>query len=355
MCSGIRMVHAVCLVSVSCAQLGLIGNANGQQYQQQGYDGQYQQQPQQYQQPGQPQYQQQQYQGPSGGLPPNSGAPNPFRATYAQKEQSFSPTVYRDAGGGNLKKQTIQQKDMKKAVVIFYGDWCPHCDTLLASFAQYMGLLRQHGINVIFVHVPQGDKLGKQPTADDYNQAVQKVTVHGIALDGSTAYVAIVADQATLAKTGITGLPVLLILKNGKEQFRGIGQDAIQQMNLGDPVTQGQFLEIFKAADESDDSDKKGDGQKGKGKGGAKGKGKGSEGTGDSSGSFKKPKIPEANFWTEMFNKINAEGLCAVAAPPPTSKPGTQTPAPPAPQKKAHRVHNHKKGKENCPVCRLPK
>ncbi|MDR2458560.1 MAG: DsbA family protein [Holosporales bacterium] len=235
---------------------------------------------------------------------------------YAALEQGgtdFLPTVFIN-DSGTFKMQTPKQDDMKKAIVVFYSVACPHCDTLLATLAPHVGKLKKEGIKLIFMNVPAGDKLqGQQPpTMEEYNQAVSKVTAHGITIDGNNTQVVVVADVATLSKNGITGLPVMMVIKKSVEQSRGIGQDAIQKVKFGDPATFSQLQAVFNDVDENERDTRK----KQKGADTSGGKSKGKQATKDTS-------VPRginrelAREWTTILNSECSRSLPGATNIPP--------------------------------------
>jgi hypothetical protein len=152
-------------------------------------------------------------------------------------------------------QQTLARNDIKKAIIVFYSVACPHCDTLLATLAPYISKLKKAGINLILMNVPAGDKLGQTPTTDEYDQAVSKVTAHGIKVNGKSVKVVVVADVATLSQNGITGLPVMMVIKESVEQSRAIGKGAIQKVNFGDAETFSQLQAVFNDVSKSEDED----------------------------------------------------------------------------------------------------
>jgi thiol-disulfide isomerase/thioredoxin len=263
------------------------------------------------------QYQEQQAQDPFG-----AGQP------YAAPEHGgteFLPTVFIN-DGGTFKKQTPKQNDMRKVIVIFYSVACPHCDTLFATLAPHVGKLKSEGVKLIFMNVPAGDKLqGQQPpTAEEYNQAVSKVTAHGITIDGNNAQVVVVADVATLSKNGITGLPVMMVIKKSVEQFRGVGLSAIQKVNFGDPTTFSQLQAVFNDVDENEDDARKK--QKGTDKSGGKFPGKGKQATKDTTAVPRGVNRDLAKEWTAILNSECSQSLPGVANAIPQPASGKKAP-----------------------------
>jgi len=182
---------------------------------------------------------------------------NIFLEYYAKQGDDFTASVYYNESQ-KLNKRDISFDDLKKAIVIFSGDWCPYCHNFLTNFSQYINTLNSKGINIIIVNVPSIDKLRNfvPPTIDDYNEVKSKLESYGINFSSMTR-LAILGEKATLARNGIEGLPVFIAIKNGKEYFRGIGQSGVSKLQLSDQTVLKQFLEIWDEKVEQSDSDKK--------------------------------------------------------------------------------------------------
>ena len=67
--------------------------------------------------------------------------------------------------------------------------------------------------------------------------------------------VVLLGDRNVLTKAGVSGLPVFLAVKNSKEYFRGVGDNGVSKLKLGDKNVWKQFLEIF--GDNKQKADKK--------------------------------------------------------------------------------------------------
>ncbi|MDR1365172.1 MAG: redoxin domain-containing protein [Holosporales bacterium] len=156
--------------------------------------------------------------------------------------------------GDTFAKQAIQ---LKRAIVIFYAINCPYCDNLFAALANHIESLKKAGIDVVFVNVPAPDRLqaGQPPTADEYKQAVEKVTARNISLDGSKTFVVALADASTLSKLSITGLPVMFAMIDSVEKARKVGQEATQTFNNADEVK--RFIALFGSVTEEDTKSEK--------------------------------------------------------------------------------------------------
>ena len=170
---------------------------------------------------------------------------NTFLEYYSRQGSEFSPLIY--VQESSLSKQYINHEDLKKSVVVFFGDWCPHCDSFLKSFSKNVELLRLAGVKVIFINVPSIERLKnwKEPTVDEFNVAENKIASYGIKLSHRDVFVGLLGDRVTLAKSGVEGLPVVLAIKEGKEYFRGVGESGVNKLNLSDQAILKQFLQIW--------------------------------------------------------------------------------------------------------------
>lgn len=179
------------------------------------------------------------------GSPKTPKETNMFLEYYSRQGAEFGSSLY--VQEASLSKQNISQDDLKKAVVVFFGDWCPHCDSFLKSFSKNVELLRLAGVNVIFINVPSIDRLKnwKEPTVDEFNAAENKIASYGIKLSNKKVFVGLLGDRITLAKSGIEGLPVVIAVKDGREYFRGVGESGVSKLNLSDQAVLKQFLEIW--------------------------------------------------------------------------------------------------------------
>lgn len=170
---------------------------------------------------------------------------NIFLEYYAKQGSEFSASVFRREKN-NLVKQDVSYDDLKKSVVIFFGDWCPHCHKFLTEFSRYIGTLGKSGVNVILLHVPSVDRLRnwQDPTIQDYQSVIQTLNSYGISA-ASNVRILLLGDRTTLSRMGISGLPVFLAVKNSKEYFRGVGDSGVSGLKLSDPTILKQFLEIW--------------------------------------------------------------------------------------------------------------
>ena len=171
---------------------------------------------------------------------------NIFLEYYAKQGSNFSAPVFFFENNALIKRD-ISFDDLKKSVVIFFGDWCPHCHKFLTEFSKHIATLAKNGINVIFLHVPSIEKLRnwQDPTLQDYQAVVQKLSSYGISASASNVKVVLLGDRLSLSQLGISGLPVFIAVKNAKEYFRGVGDSGVSKLQLSDPNILKQFLEIW--------------------------------------------------------------------------------------------------------------
>ena len=179
---------------------------------------------------------------------------NIFLEYYAKQGSAFSASVFKQENGA-LVKRDISYDDLKKTVVIFFGDWCPHCHRFLTDFSKYIGTLTAKGIKIMLLNVPSVERLKtwQDPTSQDYQNALQKVQSYGINPSSGVELV-LLGERTTLAKTGVSGLPVFIAVKDAKEYFRGVGDKGVSKLQLSDANVLKQFLEIW--GDDSKDSAK---------------------------------------------------------------------------------------------------
>ena len=185
---------------------------------------------------------------------------------------------------GELKKKAISSSDLKKAVVIFFGEWCPHCNQFLTQFARHISLLESAGISVILVDVPTIERLKnwQDPNVDEFNAAENKIASYNIPLSHKGIYVTMIGSREILAECGVEGLPVLVAVKDGKEMFRTSGSSAMQKMDLNNNNVLQQFLSIWTDKQDNDnatDTDKKTEAKNKKSKSGSHSKVKSSSKT----------------------------------------------------------------------------
>ncbi len=145
------------------------------------------------------------------------------------------------------KMQQLSQDKLKKAVIFFFGVWCVACEALLKKFAATIDFLRLYGVNVVFVAIPQPDSMKnwKEPTMDDYKAAETKLASYGIDLSYKKIQLVMLGDKVTLAKNGIEGLPVVIVVKNGKESFRTYGDQAVKAFNLSEDANLKGLLGVW--------------------------------------------------------------------------------------------------------------
>ncbi|MDR3224231.1 MAG: redoxin domain-containing protein [Holosporales bacterium] len=259
-----------------------------------------------------------------------SAADNTFLEFYSRQNTDFSVSVFFKEAG-KLVKRDISVDDQQKAVIVFFGEWCPHCDQFLASFGPHISKLTTRGIKIFFICVPPvgGLKNWKDPTMTEYQSAATKITNHGISLSANVRVV-MLGSRVVLAKTGIEGLPVVLAVKKSKEKFRGVGKSVTKKMDFTDQAILNQFFEIW----EEDESDVPKDVQKGnaqKTHKNAPGRFNGRKSGVSENQSKNKINLEAARIATEL---LNSPDLCSIRQQPPPPLPQD------APVVQAHEIHN---------------
>ena len=176
---------------------------------------------------------------------------NPFLEYYSKQGSEFAAKVYYQ-NGKNLALEQISHDDLKKAVVVFFGEWCPHCDNFLKIFSKQLEFLRLYKVNVIFIHVPSIDRLKDYEkelsfkyTPDEFNQAENKISAYGINLSKKKTNVALLGDRVSLGKNGIEGLPVVIAIRDGKECFRAVGENTSAKLDFSNEEVLKNFLAIW--------------------------------------------------------------------------------------------------------------
>ena len=173
---------------------------------------------------------------------------NKFFDNYPYKGTVFSLSVY----NSGLQKMRLDSARLKKAVIIFFGDWCPACGQFIPQFAQNINALVAAGVKIIFVWVPPQNRLTvstwQVPTQQDYSDASNKLTSLGVHLDSSVELM-LLGELDELRKNGIDSLPVLLAVNNSKEVFRGGADNSLDKVNFTDQNSLTQFLELWQHVD----------------------------------------------------------------------------------------------------------
>ena len=187
---------------------------------------------------------------------------NMFLEYYPKQGSDFAASVYYNEGG-RMVKRDISYDRLRKTFVVFWGDWCPHCQRFLTEFSKYAETLKSKGVKLVFIDVPSEDNLKNwhEPTVDDYNTAKERITSYGINLSSGIELV-MLGERAALARSGIEGLPVAIAIRDAHEYFRGVGNAGTSKLQLSNPDVLRQFLEIWDdenldIADTSDTSDEK--------------------------------------------------------------------------------------------------
>lgn len=170
---------------------------------------------------------------------------NIFLGYYAKQGNDFSMSVFYNENG-NLVKRNISYDDLQKTVVIFFGNWCPHCHKFLTGFAKDISKITEKGVKVILISVPSVEKLKNwnDPTTQDYNTTISGLNSWGIN-PSTNVEIVLLGDRVALSKAGVSGLPVFIAVKQAKEYFRGVGSAGVAKINLSDPNILKQFLDIW--------------------------------------------------------------------------------------------------------------
>lgn len=213
---------------------------------------------------------------------------NPFLINYARKNKRFSATVYKMDKNGRLHRSQLDSKSLRKAIIIFFGDWCPHCAHFLTSFVKYINQLTASGIKIIFIGVPSIERIQnwQSPTISDYNESQQKLQSFGInpeqlsqnakseyeqakqqkknkqkhnsdvlTLNMPAVELVLLGDNSVLDNNAIDSLPTMLAINNGTEQFRGGADNSLDVVNFENPISMQQFKEIWYEQDDDDDEE----------------------------------------------------------------------------------------------------
>ena len=172
-------------------------------------------------------------------------ATNIFLEYYAKQGNDFSMTVFYNENG-NLVKRNISYDDLQKTVVIFFGNWCPHCHKFLTGFSKDINKITEKGIKIILINVPSVERLKNwiDPTIQDYNTTINGLNSWGIT-PSKNVEIVLLGDRVALSKAGVSGLPVFLAVKQAKEYFRGVGSAGVAKIQLSEPRVLKQFLDIW--------------------------------------------------------------------------------------------------------------
>ena len=205
----------------------------------------------------------------------NNRQNNPFLNNYARKNKRFSATVCRlEKGKSKLSRPTtLDSKTLKKAVVIFFGDWCPNCARFLTGLSKYLNQLVQDGIRIIFIGVPSPETLQdwRSPKITDYNSAKEKLRSYNIVLEqldpkgydsngnpksnNRKVELVLLGDEDVLNRNAIDSLPTMLVIRDSNEQFRGSSDNSLDIVNFESPSAMQQFKEIWNEEDADDEDD----------------------------------------------------------------------------------------------------
>ncbi|MDR0695506.1 MAG: redoxin domain-containing protein [Holosporales bacterium] len=171
---------------------------------------------------------------------------NKFLEYYSKQGADVSVSGFFMTPAG-LAKRNLSSSDLKKAVIVFFGDWCPHCERFLGRFSGQLHRLTKKGIKIIFIGVPSVETLKKEwkdPTNEEYKVYASKLQNHNIKIADNVMLCAL-GDRVTLGRESIEGLPAVLAVKDGKEQYRGVGQDGLEKLDLSRDNILEQFLAIW--------------------------------------------------------------------------------------------------------------
>ena len=203
----------------------------------------------------------------------NTGVNNPFLMNYARRTKQFSASVYKMAKNGKLYKTKLDDKILKKAIVIFFGDWCPNCAKFLSGLSKYLKQLVDSGIKIIFIGVPSVEKLQdwRDPSASDYQESRNKLRSFNILLDqldpngydaagnpnnkSKKVELVLLGENDVLDRNAIDSLPTMLAVNDGKEQFRGSSDNSLDIVNFENSTAMKQFLDIWKEEDDDEDDE----------------------------------------------------------------------------------------------------
>lgn len=179
--------------------------------------------------------------------------PNIFLDQSEKKDKMGTP-VFKDGtsffrqNGRDLEKRTIPISMLKKAVIIFFGDWCPSCVTFLQEFSKHADLLSMYGVKILLVNVPPIEilKNWRDPNVDEFNNAENKVSSFNIKLSRENIEMLCIEGKSVLKTSDISSLPVMIVSKNSNEVFRSSGSKATTLLQkLGTPDGLKQFLSLF--------------------------------------------------------------------------------------------------------------
>ncbi|MDR1476295.1 MAG: hypothetical protein LBI20_03185 [Holosporales bacterium] len=183
--------------------------------------------------------------------------------------------------GEKLIKKEIDKGTLKKALLIFVGEWCPHCEAFLQSFKESVRILALYGVHIVFVYVPQPPVLQnwRDPTLTEYKSAEEKLAGWGIDVNQPKVSLTMLGSSPDLRRAEVNSLPVAIAVKDGKEVFRGEGSSLVQTLDMRALPTLVDFASILNddAAQTPDEADKGSEssdekGSKGKRKKGDKGR-----------------------------------------------------------------------------------
>jgi len=211
---------------------------------------------------------------------------NPFLNNTIRKNEKFSAIVYDINKKGKLHKRILgyqpdsngnlvrPDKYLQKAIVIFFGDWCPNCAKFLTSLSKYLNQLISSGIKIVFISVPSIERIQnwQNPSISDYNEARNKLRSFNIDLTqldpdsydaagnpnnrkDKKVELLLLGDNYSLSDNDIDSLPVMIAVHNSIEQFRGGSDNSLDVVNFEDPTAMRQFQEIWRNNDDDEDDE----------------------------------------------------------------------------------------------------
>ena len=178
----------------------------------------------------------------------NNSQQNVFTENYALKGKQFSAKVFRKNDNNQLIRTELNSDNLQRAIVIFFGDWCPHCSRFLRNFSRNIPALTQSGVKIIFIGVPSVARLQKwsDPTDADYNENLQKLNDFGIQL-GNNVELVLLGNSGSLGSNSVDSLPTMMAISYGKECFRGGADNSIERAEFNNNDEVNQFLQVFNA------------------------------------------------------------------------------------------------------------
>lgn len=171
---------------------------------------------------------------------------NRFLKFYSKQGSKSFFRVYQKENSDLIKKY-MSESDLKKTLVIFTARWCPYCQNFLKDFSKSCKALELKNVNVLFVVVPDIGTLQnwKNPDMTEYKNTEGEFAKYEIKVSDRVK-ILMLGDQTSLSSMGIDGLPVAIAIKDGHEQFRGIGESGVSGLlQLENKSVMTEFLAIW--------------------------------------------------------------------------------------------------------------